>query len=47
MVNNLMTIYGNKNRTQLADKLNAAGIDPDARPEDLSVDKYVKLFQSL
>ena len=47
LVNNLMTIYGNKNRNQLADTLNAVGVDPDARPEDLSVDEYVKLFQSL
>ena len=47
LVNNLMTIYGNKNRNQLADTLNAVGIDPDARPEDLSVDHYVKLFQAL
>ena len=33
-------------RNQLADTLNEIGINPDARPEDLSVDDYVELFKS-
>ena len=46
LVNNLMAMYGNKNRIELTDTLTALGIDSDARPEDLSVEAYVKLFQS-
>ena len=47
LVNNLMAMYGNKGRENLIDIVKAVGIDADARPEDLSVEDYLRLFRAI
>jgi 16S rRNA (adenine1518-N6/adenine1519-N6)-dimethyltransferase len=47
LVNNLLSMYGPLGREEILRRLTRAGVDLDARPEELSVDQFLRVYNHL
>ena len=43
ILNNLLSGIGDKNKEEIVEKLKKAGIDPRARPQNLSIEQIIEL----
>jgi len=47
LINNLLRMYGPVGREEILLRLNKAGVNADARPEELSVDQFLRVYNHL